>query len=158
MPTTQEITATVIRGHRVASGLNEDPRFPGGTLAMQAPFFRERGLDLGGYHLSTLNLSIAPVRYEIVAPKITFRNVGWHRTEPEEDFSFFDCRVRGGSGDDWIEGLIYYPHPETKPEHFQPPDVLEVIASAFLEGIDYGSVIDFQADPAQIRFLVAEKT
>ena len=27
---------------------------------MQAPFFKERGLDLSGFHRGTLNISVAP--------------------------------------------------------------------------------------------------
>ena len=26
-----------------------------------------------------------------------------------------------------VAGHIYYPHPDTKPEHFQQPDVLELL-------------------------------
>lgn len=152
MEKTNAIAATVIEGHQVASGKNADPRFPGGTLAMQLPFFKERGLDLSGYQLSTLNLSIAPFRYEILKPQHTFRDVAWHPTEPAEDFSFLDCRVRKAESDEWVGGLIYYPHPETKPEHFQPPDILEVIAERFIGGIHYGDRFFLQINPEQIRF------
>jgi hypothetical protein len=31
------IPASIVQGHRVASGLNGNPRFPGGTLRMQLP-------------------------------------------------------------------------------------------------------------------------
>ena len=146
------VSATVIRGHQVASGKSNDPRFPGGTLAMQLPHFAERGLDLSGHYLSTLNLSIAPLRYEVRASRHTFRNVAWHPTEPAEDFSFLDCRIRPPESDTWIGGLVYYPHPETKPNHFQPPDMLEVIAEQLIEDISYGDRIFLLTDPSQIRF------
>jgi hypothetical protein len=152
----QNVAAAVIRGHRVASGLNADPRFPGGTLAMQLPHFHERGLDLGGFFLSTLNLSIDPARYEIVEAKHTFRQVAWHSTEPAEDFSFFDCQVRRVSDANWTDGLIYYPHPETKPEHFQPPGLLEVIATEKIDGINYGDPVELRVDSRQIRLLPPE--
>lgn len=126
---------------------------------MQIPHFRERGLDLGGYHPATLNLSIAPFRFEILQPKVTFREVKWHATEPEEDFSFFDCRLRFEeriSGVEpcprIVEGLIYFPHPETKPEHFQEDHVLEVIARSFVPGVEYGNRLVLETDPEQIRF------
>ena len=57
----QTVRARVVEGHRVASGRNGNPRFPGGTLRMQAPFFRELGLDLSAYHRGTINVSIAPL-------------------------------------------------------------------------------------------------
>ena len=142
------VQGTVVQGHRVASAQTRDPRFPGGTVAMQASLFREAGLDLSPYHLGTLNVSIAPHRYAVIRAKHTFRNVKWAATEPAEDFSFFDCRVYVGS--EARSGLIYYPHPETKPEHDQPPDVLEVLAP-FIPDVGYGDTLVLELDPAQIR-------
>ena len=60
------IPATIVQGHRVASGLNGNPRFPGGTLRMQLPFFAELGLDLSAFYPGTLNVSIAPLSYRVV--------------------------------------------------------------------------------------------
>lgn len=127
--------ARVLPGYGVASGRSDDPRFPGGTLAMQEPYFAERGLDLSPYHRGTLNLAIAPRRYRAVRPRLTLRGVRWHPTEPAEDFSFFDCRLETDAGER-AEGLIYYPHPETKPDHVQPDDVLEAL-SPWLDGLGY---------------------
>src|ERR1022692_3857667 len=89
----QSVAARVVLGHRVASGLNQNPRFPGGTLRMQFPHFLSRGLDLSSFHLGTLNVSIAPLAYRVLKARHTFTNVKWHPTEPAEDFSFFDVRV-----------------------------------------------------------------
>lgn len=144
------IPATIVPGHRVASGLGGNPRFPGGTLAMQRPYFLERGLDLGIYHPGTLNLSIAPWRYEVVQPRLTFRQVQWHPTAPAEDFSFFDC-VLILQGKDYA-GLIYYPHPETKPEHFQDDDILEVLAP-MIDGANYGSTVHLTVASGQMRWI-----
>jgi hypothetical protein len=147
------IPAIIKPGYQVASGANNNPRFPGGTLRMQAPFFAALGLDLSSYHLATLNLSIAPSRYEVVAPRLTFRNVKWHPTEPAEDFSFFDCRIMvPGRESEPVPALIYYPHPETKPEHLQPDDLLEVLAP-FIEGLSYGMQILLEVPEEQMRFL-----
>ena len=142
------VTATVMEGHRVASGLNHDPRFPGGTLAMQGPVFARLGLDLSVYHPGTLNLSIAPHRYRVVRPRLTLRQVNWHPVEPTEDFSFFDCQVMM-PGQKPVLALIYHPHPETKPEHFQSPDVLEVLAPP-IHGLMYGMQLALAIDPAQM--------
>jgi hypothetical protein len=104
---------------------------------MQEPYFKAMGLDLGAYHPGTLNVSIAPAVYHVRSPRLTFRQVKWHPTEPAEDFSFFDVRlVRPGS--DAVSGLIYFPHPDTKPEHFQQPDVLELLMP-FVESVGYGA-------------------
>jgi hypothetical protein len=143
------VQATVLPGYGVASGRSGDPRFPGGTLAMQAPYFRERGLDLSPYHLGTLNLSIAPSRYRVLRPRLTLCDVRWHPTEPAEDFSFFDCRLTAGAGAT-AAGLIYYPHPETKPDHVQPVDVLEVLAPR-IAGLGYGDAVVLEVRAEQLE-------
>ena len=142
------VVGRVVTGHGVASGKAADPRFPKGTLHMQQPFFLERGMDLGRFHEGTLNLSIKPRRYEILQAKLTFHKVKWSRDLPAEDFSFFDCRVGKGT-DDPVDGMIYYPHPETKPDFFQDPSTIEILAP-FIHGITTDSRIELQLKKEQI--------
>lgn len=144
----QTVRGQILEGHRVASGFNHDPRFPGGTLRMQIPFFLALGLDLRGLYPGTLNVNIAPCRYRVVKPRRTFRNVKWHPTEPAEDFSFFDVRVAPSKAPS-VTGLIYYPHPETKPEHFQKPGVLELLLP-FVKGLNYGAELDLEIPSSQM--------
>ena len=148
MPSWQSITARVVPGHQVASGKNGNPRFPGGTLRMQNPYFKTLGLDLGDYHPGTLNISIAPHRYEVRRAPYTFHGVKWHPTEPAEDFSFFDVRLIRPGGPS-ISGLIYFPHPDTKPEHFQQPDVLELLLP-FVDGLAYGAELTLEIPTDQM--------
>lgn len=138
----------VTKGHGVASGQAQNPRFPAGTLSLQAPFFAEQGLSLDRYFLGTLNLSIAPKAYTVKQPTWTFRNVRWSADSPPEDFSFFDCRILL-EGAHIQEGLIYYPHPETKPEHFQSPDILEVL-TGFIEDLHYGDEVNLAVNESQL--------
>ena len=144
----QLVSARIVQGHRVASGQNGNPLFPGGTLRMQLPFFRALGLDLSRYHIGTLNVSIAPLTYRVLAPRFTFRAVKWHTTEPAEDFSFFDVRLLRENALP-MEGLIYFPHPETKPTHFQKTDVLELLFPLF-EELNYGMEIQLEVPSEQM--------
>jgi hypothetical protein len=146
----QTVVARVVAGHRVASGLNGDPRFPGGTLRMQAPFFLALGFDLGTYHGGTLNVSIAPCRYRVVKAPTTFRSVKWHPTDPAEDFSFFDVQVIRPDALP-VAGKIYFPHPDTKPTHFQAPTVLELLLP-FVAGLKYGDEITLSVPAGQMIF------
>jgi hypothetical protein len=148
MTSWQTITARIVPGHRVASGENGNPLFPGGTLKMQTPHFRALGLNLTAYHGGTLNVSIAPLRYRVIAPRRTFCAVKWHPTEPAEDFSFFDVRLVRDDAPA-VEGLIYYPHPDTKPTHFQKPDVLELLLP-FVNGLSYGAEIRLEVPTEQM--------
>lgn len=146
-----QVKGRVQEGYGVASGKSGSPRFPGGTIQMQKAFFQERGLDLEGYFPGTINFSIAPHRYELLEPKYTFRGVKWSPNDPAEDFSFMDCRILV-SDTQVINGLIYYPHPETKPEHIQPPTTLEII-SPLIEGLTYGAVLTIEVDSQQMRII-----
>ena len=149
----QNVGARIVPGHQVASGLNGNPRFPGGTLRMQAPFFRALGLDLAAFHGGTMNVSIAPWRYRVIQAPLTFRQVKWHPTEPAEDFSFFEVQMTPAGGPP-VAGKIYYPHPETKPEHFQQPDVLELLLP-FVAGLSYGDEIQLGVPAGQMIFEAA---
>lgn len=144
----QPVVARIVPGHRVASGLNANPRFPGGTLLMQAPHFRALGFDLAAYHQGTMNVSIAPYRYRVVKAPTTFRQVKWHPTDPAEDFSFFDVQLTRADAPP-VAGKIYYPHPDTKPMHFQQPDVLELLLP-FVEGLKYGDEIQLRIPAEQM--------
>jgi hypothetical protein len=152
----QRVTGTVVRGHRVASGLNGDARFPGGTLAMQRPHFAALGLDLGGLHDGTLNVSIAPLRVELRRPRHTFPHLKWHPTEPAETFSFVQARLETPAGET-VEGWIYVPHTETKPEHFQAPGVVE-LWMPFVPGVDYGREVAVWAPEEEVLFVEAGRT
>jgi hypothetical protein len=135
--TNQIVVARIVQGHRVASGQNGDPRFPGGTLRMQTAHFQARGFDISSLYPATLNVSVAPLGYRVVKAHYTFRQVKWHPKEPAEDFSFFDVRVIRPDAPS-VAGFIYYPHPDTKPEHFQQPDVLELLLP-LMNDIHYGA-------------------
>jgi len=144
----QKVPARILEGHRVASGLNGNPSYPGGTLKMQQPVFQKLGLDLSEYYPGTLNVSVAPLKYRVVKPRMTFHNVHWHPDDPPEDFSFFDARLLR-EGESSVAGFVYYPHPETKPKHFQASDVLEFLFP-FVGGLEYGMNITLEIPTEQM--------
>jgi len=145
----QTVAARVVAGHGVASGRNGNPKFPGGTLRMQADHFRKQGVDLFMFHIGTVNVSIAPYAYQVLSSRHTVRQVKWHPTDPAEDFSFFDVRVLAPDCAT-VHGLIYYPHPDTKPTHFQHPDVLELLLP-FVKSLSYGAEIQLAVRRDQLR-------
>ena len=144
-----KVKGIIKEGYGVASGEGGDKRFPNGTIEMQKPFFRELGLDLEPYFSGTLNISIFPHQYSVKQAKYTFKNLKWAEKEPAEDFSFFDCRIKLTNGD-LQEGLIYYPHPDTKPEHFQAADILEIITSK-IDNLKYDDEVILEVDSQQIE-------
>jgi hypothetical protein len=144
-----QVKGIVKQGHGVASGRSGDPRFPQGTIELQKPLFAAKGLELDRYFSGTINVSIYPYKYSIKKSKYTFRDVQWSSAAVAEDFSFFDCRVILNDGTK-LEGLIYYPHPDTKPEHFQSPDIFEIITQ-FIHGLQYGNEVVLEVDETQIK-------
>lgn len=147
--TWQKVPARIVEGYQAASGKNANPLFPGGTLKMQEPYFRELGFDLSDYYPGTLNVSIAPHTYKMLDPVQTFHNLKWHPTDPAEDFSFFDVRlIQEGKAP--IAGLVYHPHPETKPKHFQSSDVLELLFP-YIDNLNYDQEITLELPSEQIQ-------
>ena len=146
------IAGVIVEGYRVASGPSRD--YPYGTLEKQIPLFKQLGLNLEGYHLGTLNISIAPATFEMVNPEYTFRQVAWTDLHPPEDFSFSRCTVKyKGSR---VEGYVYYPHPETKMRHFENASLLEII-SVYIPEIQYGERVELELNADEIRIQAGGK-
>lgn len=144
----QIIYGIVKSGHKIASGEADNSPYPKGSIEMQTPFFKELGLDLGIYYPGTLNISIAPNSFVMKSPEFTFRNVNWAPGFPSEDFSFSRCYI--DSGNTWHEGLVYYPHPETKIGHFHNASLLEIISSR-IPGINYGNRVRVKLNIKEIK-------
>lgn len=141
------VNGIITRGHQVASGHAANSRYPEGTITMQKPLFKQLGLDLTDCHDATLNVAIAPLTFAIQKPTLTFRQVEWTSLHPPEDFSFSRCKVmsHGRTYDGWI----YYPHPETKEDHFQSPSTLEILAP-FIPNIHYGDRMQVLIDQREV--------
>ena len=145
--TRQTVTGIVTQGHQVASGLAKNNPYEAGTIALQTPHFRKRGLDLSPYFAGTLNLSIAPHQFTIQSPTYTFAEVKWHPDFAAETFSFCPCHIEYQT--QRCDGLIYYPHPETKLNHFQDPHILEIIAPPLIN-IHYGDRLTLHVSTKEV--------
>ena len=142
-----KVKGIIKQGHQVASGMAEASPYPRGSIEMQVPFFEELGLDLRPFFLATLNISISPYQFTLKNPGYTFRNVRWNPEIPAEDFSFSRCQLifRGTT----YQGWVYYPHPETKPQHFQDSSTLEVIFP-YIADIGYGDFVELKLNNLEI--------
>lgn len=149
----QTIEAVVQSGYQVASGHSTtDKRFPGGTIRMQKPFFKERGMDLDAYFDNdfvhgTLNLSIEPKTFTIGKTEYFFEEVKWTDQFGAENFfmSPAELRFKGNS----YKAMIYIPDPSTKPDHFQKPTIIEVLAQTVPE-LAYGDTVTLAFNPEAI--------
>jgi hypothetical protein len=142
------VNGVVQQGHQVASGRVESSPFPAGTIELQAPIFSDMGLDLSWAFMGTVNVSIEPFCFRFVKPDYTFSDVKWTESYPPETFSFARC-VLTSAGREY-SSWIYYPHPETKISHFQPPSLIEIITEP-IETISYGCQVDIAYDPRSIE-------
>jgi hypothetical protein len=146
-----EIQGTVCAGHGVASGRSagqpHNP-YPAGTIAMQMPFFAERGLDLSACFAGTVNLDIAPQNWQLLQADHCFENMRWTHLHPPETFSFVALRAMWQSQE--FSGWLYYPHPETKAAHFQSRSVMELLLPR-LEGLKQGDTLSLQLNARSIQ-------
>lgn len=141
-----QVHGILMRGHQVASRPSKD--YPYSSLEKQKPYFKQLGLDLYGFFNGTLNISIAPLSFEMSAPEFTFPLVEWTDLHPPETFSFSRCKVMFKGKE--YPGWVYYPHPETKKNHFQNPSLIEVIADK-VSGIEYGDPIEIVLNEDEIK-------
>lgn len=141
----------VVQGHQVASGLAKNSPFPRGTIEMQLPFFKKEGVNIDQLHPATINVSIAPKTFKLVAPKMTMQNIKWSKDHEAETFSLSPCILE-------IDGTehsayIYYPHPETKIGHFKDATTLEIL-SHFIADVSYGMSITLKININEITLSV----
>ena len=148
----KRLPGILVRGHQVASRPSKD--YPYGTIEKQKPFFTALGLDLCEYFNGTLNISIAPLTFEMSSPKLTFPLVEWTDLHPPETFSFSRCKVIFNGAE--FQGWVYYPHPETKERHFQNPSLLEVIAHE-IPNIHYGDSVEVEVNLDEVTLRSKEK-
>lgn len=140
------VRGVVVPGHRVASGLAENSPYPSGTIEMQSPHFLDLGVDLSPFYPGTLNVSIAPYCFEL-APVRSLHQVKWSPDHAAESFSFVPIRLIWRQQS--YRGLVYYPHPETKIDHFQDPSVLELLLPA-IASITNGSSVILTASASEL--------
>ena len=139
-------TGVVGRGFQLASGQavgrkkNPSP-YPAATLKMQNPLFKRQNIDLEqlipDLHWGTINVELGS-KLLLRDGDYIAREVDWTkgvkgegRIKPET-FSFVHCcliyRPPMEAVFGYYPGLLYYPHPQTKPETNRHNfDVLEVL-------------------------------
>ncbi|MBL8091288.1 MAG: hypothetical protein JNJ43_13220 [Anaerolineales bacterium] len=142
----KRVSGILTRGHQVASRPSKD--YPYSTLEKQKPYFKNLGLDLYPYFNGTLNISIAPLTFQMMNPEFTFEKVEWTDLHPPETFSFSRCKVIF-KGKEYA-GWVYYPHPETKRNHFQSPSLVEVITFE-IPNIQYDDEVELDINQDEIK-------
>ena len=138
-------------GHGVASGTSTQSPYPEGSIRMQSPVFRSLGLDLSDCFFGTLNLDFAPLEVSLSNPDHLFEKVRWTELHPPETFSFWRVEIKATEVE-VVSGWIYYPHPETKERHWQPPTTLELLAPR-LSGVEPGCTISLRDPRRRIKLV-----
>ena len=113
---------------------------------MQAPHFLSLGVDVSPFYPGTLNVSIAPHQFEL-KPELTLPLVKWSPNHEPESFSFVPVQLIWQQKS--YDGLIYYPHPETKINHFQDPSVIELLMP-HIAGLTYGDEVTLIASTGEL--------
>ena len=145
------ITGKVISGYGVASGKGKDKRYPNGTLKLQMPFFKERGLDLSAFFVGTINIDISPYQFSIKNYKYYFKEINWSKYIPPENFYFFEVQLI--FKEIIFNGLIYMPDPKTKSDHHQISNLFELLMPK-IEGIKQGENIILKLREDDFKFTI----
>lgn len=147
------IEGIVISGHGVASGKGKDSRYPEGTLILQMPFFKAKGLDLSHYYKGTINIDIAPYHYAIKTPTHYIEGVDWSPYIPPENFYFFQLQLEFKG--QLYDGIIYMPDPKTKVDHHQLATMLEVMMPP-IPGIQGGEKVRLFIPEGSLELTISE--
>jgi hypothetical protein len=131
------VPGKLVPGYGVASGRAQESPYPAGTIALQSPFFRERGVDLSPYFPGTLNVDVAPHLPQPRRPLFD-GSLAWFEGL-EERFLLMPVALRFAGHQ--YAGLWYYPHPATKPAHVQRPSVVELLLP-WIDGLATGSAVE----------------
>ena len=145
------LTGRLCAGHGVASGKSNESPYPDGTIRMQSPVFKSLGLDLSACYFGTLNINFAPLEVSLANPDHLFEKVHWTELHPPETFSFWRVEIKA-SETDVVNGWVYYPHPEIKERHWQPPTTLELLAPR-LSGVEPGCNICLRDQRRRIKLV-----
>lgn len=133
----------VERCYQIASGIGLYQPYDEATIKLQAPHFAKRGFDLGehvpGYFTGTININLGETQLRLNNADRTLEKVEWTDRVQPETFSFVRCAIAYKAH--YFPGLIYYPHPETKPKvnahHFNR---IEILAPP-VPGLKYGDTV-----------------
>ena len=138
-----KLIGQVVKGHQIASGNASSLPFSAGTIALQKPFFKQLGLDLSAMFDGTINVAVKSLsnldELSLRKPDYRFEHVKWTNSWPAEHFDFYACQFTYQNK--CYPAFIYQPKTETKVGHFQPSNVVEVIAP-FIDGLSYGDELE----------------
>jgi hypothetical protein len=112
--------------------------YPAGTIALQAPFFAAQGIDLSRFFPGTVNVDLAPHVPPAGTTPVFDGRLRWFG-DLEERFLLTPIALRHAGV--VHEGLWYFPHPETKPAHFQKPSVVELLLP-WVAGLAPGAAVE----------------
>jgi len=144
------INGKITKGHGVASGISKTNPYPKGSLEMQFPFFKKMGLDLYHFYLGTINIYISPFLWKPLKPDYYLKHVNWTSQIPPESFMFFEIHLIFESNT--YPGIIYFPDPKTKEQHFQKEDMIEVISSK-IPNLEYGMRITIEIADGKVELI-----
>jgi len=145
-----KLQCKVIQGFQIASGKAINSPYPEGTIKLQQPFFLKQGLDLRSYYLATINVQFSSREIALENSDFHFKSIKWLANFPCEDFKFYKCFIINKM--EKIPALVYQPVPETKINHFQAKNVIEIITEK-IAGLSYGDQLVLEIERSKVTLL-----
>jgi len=147
------VSGMVIEGEKFTSGIAANNPYPCGTLTMQAPYFKQRGLNLKENFQATINVNIKPGTFVMNNPEFIFPDVKWCPEHDAETFSFSRCRII--HEELAIDAFVFYHKKRNKKEQSIEDSVFEIIAP-YIPGIHYGDQVVIEVNPDEIKVNLKE--
>ncbi len=113
------------------------------TVQKQSPFFKERGLDLYGYFIGTINMDISPRVFEVTNPDFDFRNIIWE-DDFSENFKFVEISIMFEGND--YSGYLYNPS-----RSINHSGIMEIL-TVFIDGVENGKFIEIDIPESRVEF------
>ncbi len=142
------VSGIIVEGQKYTSGMAENNPYPGGTLSMQTPFFKGKGLNLNENFQATINVNIRPGTFVVNNPEFIFPDVKWSQEHDAETFSFSRCRII--HEELAIEAFVFYHIRQNQSGLFVENSVFEIIAP-YIPGIRYGDKLVLELNSDEIR-------
>ncbi len=138
----------IVKGYRIASGLNPDPALKlNNTIFLQKPFFEKAGIPgISEMYNGTINFDISPQEFKIIKPDYEV-TCEWVK-DVIETFWLVETLIEFKN--EKYPGYIYYPCPSAVKNH--KDNIVELLTQK-IPNLDYGEPLSLQVSDQKIKLI-----
>ena len=142
---------TFVRPIKAILNLSDSIEFCSGVYSNYSSIDNDRS----NYRIGTINVDVSPLRFAPGPEARTLRDIKWHPEMPAETFSFSAVTLCHHGVR--YPALVYWPHPETKPEGFQAKGWIAEIIAPDVPQLRYGDAVTIESVPDQALWTLSDR-